>query len=112
MKFEFSENGLECKWNDVIINVNKKDQLYILYEILVKEIYNIGHSKKDFSIIDIGMNIGCFTLIMASKYPSSNLYCYEPFPYSYNLALKKYSELILKLRDRIVTYNCGLEKSR
>jgi FkbM family methyltransferase len=43
------------------------------------------------NIIDIGANVGYFSLFMFSRYPKASLYSYEPMPFNYG-QLKKYQD--------------------
>jgi FkbM family methyltransferase len=45
--------------------------------------------KEQLVIIDIGANVGYFSLFMFSKFPKARIHAFEPMPYCYNL-LKEY----------------------
>lgn len=45
----------------------------------------------DLKILDIGANVGYFSLFMFSRYPKASLYSYEPMPFNYD-RLRLYQE--------------------
>ncbi|NOX24542.1 MAG: FkbM family methyltransferase [Deltaproteobacteria bacterium] len=50
-------------------------------EIFMENAYSIGlrkKVKKNATIIDIGANVGFFTMFVVSKYPNATVYSYEP----------------------------------
>jgi FkbM family methyltransferase len=59
----------------------------IINEVWNKKMYNKYLEDLDSNpiIIDIGAHIGGFSLMAASKYPDSMIYCYEPHPENYSL---------------------------
>jgi FkbM family methyltransferase len=64
-------------------------------EIFMENAYSIGlrkKIKKNPTIIDIGANVGLFTMFAVSKYPDSTVYSYEPI-YSNFQQLVKNKEL-------------------
>jgi FkbM family methyltransferase len=79
-KYNFHlKNGLD-------ITVNKKaGDLTTLFEIFVNEDYKYSNkSKKDLKILDIGANVGYFSLYMSRKFPDSQIFSFEPFPATYD----------------------------
>ena len=46
---------------------------------------------EDINVIDIGANVGYFSLFMFSRYPKANIFSYEPMPFNYN-QLKHYQD--------------------
>ncbi|MXV16345.1 FkbM family methyltransferase [Hufsiella ginkgonis] len=69
--------------------------LYIYTEIFVDKCYELGMKlEEDGTIIDVGGNIGLFTLWMKQQYPDMTVYSFEPFKQNYdqlvsNLLLSK-----------------------
>lgn len=47
--------------------------------------------KEGIKVIDIGANVGFFSLYMFSKFPRATVYSYEPMPFNYG-QLKQYQE--------------------
>ena len=45
----------------------------------------------DITVIDIGANVGFFSLFMFSRFPQARVYSYEPMPFNYS-QLKSYKE--------------------
>jgi FkbM family methyltransferase len=75
--------------NSFSINVPRK-MLGPFRECFFDEIYlkhiNLEFLKKDKpTIIDIGANVGYFSLSMFSKYPGANIYAFEPMPYCFKV---------------------------
>lgn len=48
-------------------------------------------AQGDVKVIDIGANVGYFSLFMFSKYPQARVYSYEPMPFNYS-QLKTYQD--------------------
>jgi len=60
-------------------------------EIFMENAYSIGlrkKVKKNPTIIDIGANVGYFTMFAASKYPDSTIYSYEPIYSNFEKLIK------------------------
>ncbi len=70
--------------NDVVIEVPKGPITAIFKEIFMEDLYDISflktHLKRDPVIVDVGANVGFFSLFMASQMPSAEIYAYEPLP--------------------------------
>lgn len=60
-----------------------------LDEIYLQHINPEILKKEQPVIIDIGANVGYFSLFIFSKFPKAKIYAFEPMPYCYNL-LKEY----------------------
>jgi len=61
----------------------KKDagDLTTLFEIFVNDDYSFkGDPDADFNILDIGANIGYFSLFISGKFPKASVFSFEPFP--------------------------------
>jgi FkbM family methyltransferase len=60
-------------------------------EIFLENAYTVGlkkNTKKDGTIIDIGANVGFFTMFAASKYPDCTIYAYEPIKSNFQQLIK------------------------
>lgn len=97
-------NGLEVYHN------NKGEVDFLYNEIFVKEIYfRNGISLKDGgTVLDIGANIGMFTLYINHKFKNCKVYCFEPLPPTYKI-LKLNTK---NLEPNIKAINCGLSCER
>lgn len=79
-------------------------------EIFMENAYAVGIKKKikdNPVIIDIGANVGFFTLFAASKYPHCTIYSYEPIYSNFRQLIKNRE---LNGRERINCFNkavCG-----
>ncbi|MCI0448529.1 MAG: FkbM family methyltransferase [Chlorobi bacterium] len=72
------KNGLKLS-----VNRNSGD-LTTLFEIFVNSDYNFkGDPKISFNILDIGANVGYFSLYIAKRFPKSSIFCFEPFTETY-----------------------------
>jgi len=63
---------------------------YIHFELEQNNYYKTNEIdfKDDDIIIDIGANIGLFSITIAKKYPNIKIYAYEPFEENYKVLLK------------------------
>jgi len=76
-KFEL-RNGLK-----VIVNKNGGD-LTTLFEVFVNEDYKFSRNTSDtINILDIGANVGYFSLYISKKNPNAKVFAFEPFPETY-----------------------------
>jgi FkbM family methyltransferase len=68
--------------NGLKLSVNKDaGDLTTLFEIFVNDDYNFkGDPDADFNILDIGANIGYFSLFISGKFPKARVFSFEPFP--------------------------------
>ncbi len=72
------KNGL-----DITVNKNTGD-LTTFFEIFVNEDYKYNNTEKaDLKILDIGANIGYFSLYISRQFPESKAFSFEPFPATY-----------------------------
>lgn len=100
-----------CKF---VIRTNEINDLLILYEIFVKQIYpsQSENVNPDWNVIDIGGHIGIFSILMGKKLKAGKVYVYEPFPENFSL-LKENIEL--NGCSNIVVFNkavCGENEKR
>jgi len=68
--------------NDLKVNVNKSQgDLTTLFEVFVDEDYRFGENTTEkINIIDIGANVGYFSLYITKKFPNARIFSFEPFP--------------------------------
>lgn len=76
--------------------------------IFIKKDY--GNIKNNSTIIDIGANIGVFSIFAASTSQNTTVYAYEPMQTSYELLLKNIE--INKLEKSIVPFKLGIASSK
>ena len=69
------------------VNYRVPVEMYHLFkEIILDDCYLRGLPKfesKDITVLDIGANIGLFSLFMVSRFPAAKIYAYEPMPPNY-----------------------------
>lgn len=67
------------KW---VYHINDYETDFVFNEIYIDEVYSPHglNLPETAIIIDIGANIGLFSLYMAAQYPESKIYAYEPVP--------------------------------
>lgn len=86
-----------------IREVNKNDR-GVLSEIFGNRMYNIDF-KKGSVVIDFGMNIGTATLFFAADSNVDRVYGFEPFPDTYDSAMRNIQLSDEWIREKIETYN-------
>lgn len=65
--------------------ISKVEAQFIFKEIFEDHCYDIPNLPEAPFIIDVGANIGLFSLYMKQKYPSSRILAFEPAPETYNV---------------------------
>jgi len=65
--------------------------VYIFDEIYIDKCYDINFIKNPSTIIDIGANIGIFTIRAAKRWPNAQILCYEPEHSNFKLLRKNLS---------------------
>jgi FkbM family methyltransferase len=78
--------------NGLSLNVRKNEgDLTTLYEVFVDEDYSFAESgNRRLNILDIGANVGYFSLYAARSFDNAVIYSFEPFPDTF----RKFSEHI------------------
>lgn len=68
--------------NGLILNINKNQgDLTTLFEVFIDEDYNFGDNNSgNLNILDIGANVGFFSLYISNKFPKAKIFSFEPFP--------------------------------
>ena len=62
---------------------------------------------KNPTILDVGANIGMFSMSYASIFEGAEIHCFEPVPFIYNY-LKRNLEINPNLNNRVHTHNFGM----
>lgn len=72
--------------NGLNFTVNKKaGDLTTLYEIFIDEDYKYdNNNNKNLKFLDIGANVGYFSLYISQKFPFSSVFSFEPFPSTFS----------------------------
>ncbi len=81
--------------SDLKVNLkNSAGDLCTLYEIFVEEDYRMDTYSKDqkLNILDIGANIGYFSLYAANRFGLSTVFSFEPFPQTFERFLNNISQ--------------------
>lgn len=89
-----------------IEQVNAYETEFVFNEIFVNEIY-FKHGiqiQENAIVLDVGANIGLFSLYVKQKNPTSRIYAFEPSPLVYPLLKKN----ITGFNPNIQSYNVGL----
>jgi hypothetical protein len=88
-------NGLKIK-----IAPNAGDYC-TFHEVFIKEDYNIRDKIYPLNILDIGANVGFFSLYASKNYPVSKIFSFEPFPPTY---LRLNRHLSINNISNVITY--------
>ncbi|MEM2195268.1 MAG: FkbM family methyltransferase [Candidatus Methanomethylicia archaeon] len=94
-------NGIKLKTNEGIDTAT-------IAVIFIKKDY--GKIKDNSTVIDVGANIGIFSIYAASTAKNVMIYAYEPMPTSYRLLLENIN--LNKLENNIFPFNLGIAASK
>ncbi len=83
------------------------DNFYVVQELFAEGVYNIHLNADKIVVCDIGMNVGIASLFFAGLKNVAKVYSYEPFPETYQRALKNFNQNPL-LKDKIIPCNAGV----
>ncbi|KAJ2979714.1 hypothetical protein NQ176_g3085 [Zarea fungicola] len=78
---------------------------FIYKEIFGDNCYDIAQLPDPRFIVDVGANIGLFTVYMKKKYPNCKLLCFEPAPDTFTVLNKN---VALHKLEGVQTYQCAL----
>lgn len=68
-----------------VINIRKNStDHYTVHEIVVRDDYLLRDTNLKGDVIDIGANIGVFSVYCAALFPKSRIFSYEPVPENYS----------------------------
>ena len=110
-KFELIDNDkIIANINTCRFYIESQEDIFVLNEVFAQHIYNIYIPCKSI-VVDIGMNIADTTLYFACNEKIEKIYAYEPFKYTYNIAIKNIG-LNPKLSKKIEAYNFGISDKR
>src|SRR5206468_5436914 len=90
------KNGLNLK-------VNKSSgDLTTLFEVFIDEDYKFNFKNSYINILDIGANVGYFSLYAAKKFPKAMIFAFEPFPDTFQ---RLNEHIKLNSIDNVKTFN-------
>lgn len=72
--------------NNLKINGGILSYMFIYKEIFHDKCYNYNINLNNSTILDIGTNIGIYSLWLNENYKNINVHCFEPIPELYNAA--------------------------
>jgi len=90
--------------NGLQIKTNKGIEVTPIVETFIKKEY--GKIKDDSIIIDIGANLGAFSIFAVSTLQNTKVYAYEPVPESYDLLLENIK--LNKFNEKILPFKLGV----
>jgi len=100
---EIKKFGRNIKFYDVNRAINT---IGLIKENFVDEHYrNLDIKDKD--VVDVGANIGDTAIYFALK-GAKHVYAFEPYPYSYNIAMKNIKLNCLEDRITLLNEGCGI----
>lgn len=78
------------------VHINRRE-FYLIHEVIHKAEYRIPTDAIDAGgpvlVIDIGANIGLFTLFVKMRFPQAVVHCFEPYPPTFALLQKNVGHL-------------------
>jgi FkbM family methyltransferase len=102
--------------DEIKLSCAKNDKRIAPFEILNFGEYEIGDASFIFKmikdgdcIVDIGANIGWYSISMAKKFPTSSIYAFEPSPITYRDFLKN---LEINNIKSVAAFNNGLGEKK
>lgn len=86
--------------NGLKLSVNKNaGDLTTLFEIFVNDDYSFkGEENRKFNILDIGANVGYFSLFASMKFPNADIYSFEPFPNTFERLLENINNNVSNIK--------------
>lgn len=93
--------------------INKYETDFVYHEIFERQLYfqNGINLKRRATVLDIGANIGLFSLYIRERYPDSHVYAFEPIPDVYRCLVKN-SKRISNIRTQNVAISAKEGKAR
>ncbi len=92
--------------NGINFELFTDEEVYILHEIFVLGVYNVILPSR-VVVFDIGMNVGIASLFFAKNNQVDEVQGFEPFPETYQRAVKNF-ERNPRYRNMIIVHNVGL----
>ncbi|MBX6361733.1 MAG: FkbM family methyltransferase [Acidobacterium ailaaui] len=104
--FKIVDNQFYVEWDDLILNVKCKQELFTMKEVFVFQEYNYIIEKPSV-LIDIGFNVGYTSLFFAKNEMVKKVYAFEPFDETLEQGKLNLS-LNPMLKEKVILYNYGL----
>ena len=81
--------GLKCLPYPLVLRLRRGEHIHLeeltdlkaFWQIFLRKVYRVRTTDK--VILDLGANVGVFTLYAARHAPQARLFCFEPFPSTY-----------------------------
>ena len=106
-KFFIEEGSVFFIVDNLKLQVNTAEELFIINEIFFEGCYNFIVSSQSVIVLDIGMNVGFASVYFANKTYVDKVYGFEPFPQTYAAAEINLG-YNLQQAEKIVPLNYGL----
>jgi len=103
--FYMSGNDFIVELDNTKFSINSWEELLILNEVFINGDYNF-QIKEDFTLFDIGMNVGITSLYFARQEFCKKIFAFEPFIPTRKLAEKNF--LLNPFSNKIQVNNFGL----
>jgi len=89
-KYQIKHNNIELSFFDAPNNSTE----WILNEVFIQDCYSFDNMQlyPDDIVIDIGANIGIFSIYLAKRFPLTKIYAFEPLPTSFHFLCKNLEE--------------------
>lgn len=105
-KFWIEKESLFLKIGDLKFQINSAEELFIIYEVFLTEVYKYN-CLRETVFIDIGMNSGVTTLYYARNPLIKKIYSYELFKPTFQLG-EQNLKLNMQYAHKVTAYNYGL----
>lgn len=107
-KYHIKEDRLMFSWDNFNVNICNAGDLFLINEIFVEKCYQFKlPPNRKVKVIDIGLNVGIASLYFASLPYVEEIYGFEPFKPTFDLAVKNLS-INTELASKIKIENFGL----
>jgi FkbM family methyltransferase len=106
--FYYNDNRLRVRINDINLNINNGEELFIINEIFTEGSYNVLNTNDHSIFIDIGMHVGTASLFFASKDNIGKCYSFELFPQTYEAAINNINLNVFG--HKVIAHDYGLGK--
>ena len=103
-KFYF-ENEIKVEIEEFQFFINSWEEMFILNELFIEGIYNFN-IQEEFTLFDVGLNVGFTSLFFAQKNNCINTFSFEPFKKTFDFANKNFK--INDFSKKINAFNYGL----
>ncbi len=95
----------QLKLNGLHLHLKPNHVLILLKEVFIDNEYELPKLEANSTALDVGANIGLFSILLAKKNPSTTIYAYEPEKENFKLLVKNINANRL---DNIIPINKGI----